>query len=352
MLRQLAARSRASWQSAKQCAAAFHAIPSIDISPLVQQLQVHVATHHPAVQQVAKQLHAACTDVGFFYISGHGVPAQVQEDVLKQARAWFQLPEHVKSQIEIQPETNYRGYQRLGANVTRYDGGFARDFHEAIDLYREVDARQLQIAASPIHGHNQWPVQLPAFDDALRGYIQSMLGLGAVLMEGIALALGLPRQYFAGQRAGQAASYWCARVIHYPPLTQGDAHSVQLSCGEHADYGLLTFVNQEDHVAALQVKNAEGHWITAYPVPGTFVCNLGDMLKVWSNGLYQPTMHRVINADPTQSRVSLPFFYEPCYDALVEPPMELLQRLRMQPREQSVLYGRHLESKVLRNFEL
>ncbi len=55
------------------------------------------------------------------------------------------LQEHVKSQIEIQPETNYRGYQRLGANVTRYDGGFARDFHEAIDLYREVDARQLQV---------------------------------------------------------------------------------------------------------------------------------------------------------------------------------------------------------------
>ena len=51
----------------------------------------------------------------------------------------------MKSQIEIQPETNYRGYQRLGANVTRYDGGFARDFHEAIDLYREVDARQLHV---------------------------------------------------------------------------------------------------------------------------------------------------------------------------------------------------------------
>ena len=43
MLRQLAARSRASWQSAKQCAAAFHAIPSIDISPLVQRQQVRLA---------------------------------------------------------------------------------------------------------------------------------------------------------------------------------------------------------------------------------------------------------------------------------------------------------------------
>ncbi len=28
---------------------------------------------------------------------------------------------------------------------------------------------------------------------------------------------------------------------------------VQLSCGEHSDYGLLTLVNQEGHISALQV---------------------------------------------------------------------------------------------------
>ena len=55
---------------------------------------------------------------------------------------------------------------------------------------------------------------------------------------------------------------------------------MQLSCGEHTDYGLLTFVNQEAHMTALQVKNAAGQWISAAPMPGTFVCNIGDMLKV------------------------------------------------------------------------
>ena len=30
--------------------------------------------------------------------------------------------------------------------------------------------------------------------------------------------------------------------------------SVQLSCGEHTDYGLLTLVNQDSHVSALQVS--------------------------------------------------------------------------------------------------
>lgn len=48
------------------------------------------------------------------------------------------------------------------------------------------------------------------------------------------------------------------------------------------------------------------------------------VLQIWSNGMYRPTPHRVINADPSQSRVSIPFFYEPCYEALVEPPAELI----------------------------
>ena len=36
-------------------------------------------------------------------------------------------------------------------------------------------------------------------------------------------------------------------------------------------------------------------------------------------GLYQSTPHRVLNADPTRSRVSIPFFYEPAFDAQVGP---------------------------------
>ena len=70
----------------------------------------------------------------------------------------------------------------------------------------------------------------------------------AALPSGISLGLGLNESFFEGQRAGD--SYWCMRVIHYPPLTAAsepsDAslpvdgeieRSVQLSCGEHTDYG-------------------------------------------------------------------------------------------------------------------
>lgn len=76
--------------------------------------------------------------MGFFYVTNHGVPESVHKGVLEAARAWFALPDAIKQQIAISPSKAYRGFQALGANVTRYDGGFQRDWHQAIDLYKEV----------------------------------------------------------------------------------------------------------------------------------------------------------------------------------------------------------------------
>ena len=101
----------------------------------------------------------------------------------------------------------------------------------------------------------------------------------------------------------------------------------------------------------MQVKNAAGEWVTAAPIPGTFVCNIGDMMRVWTNGMYEPTLHRVANADRTRSRVSLPFFYEPSFDAVVT-PVTGLKSSRSSKMLPSKHYGRHLESKVFSNFEL
>jgi hypothetical protein len=38
--------------------------------------------------------------------------------------------------------------------------------------------------SSRIHGPNQWPSQLPAFEATTRAYVQRMLGLGHALMRG------------------------------------------------------------------------------------------------------------------------------------------------------------------------
>ena len=49
------------------------------------------------------------------------------------------------------------------------------------------------------------------------------------------------------------------------------------------DYGCLTFLIADEHAkGSLQVKlPATGEWISADPIEGCFVCNIGDMMQVY-----------------------------------------------------------------------
>jgi isopenicillin N synthase-like dioxygenase len=53
-------------------------------------------------------------------------------------------------------------------------------------------------------------------------------------------------------------------------------------------------------------------------VPGSFVCNIGDMLDRMTGGLYRSTPHRVRNPAP-RNRISFPFFFDPNFFVRVQP---------------------------------
>jgi len=163
--------------------------------------------------------------------------------------------------------------------------------------------------------------------------------------------------------------------LRYPPLP--NEHD-GFSCGAHKDYGCLTFLYADPTPNALQVflrrsgaghdlsdlpaeqGDEEGVWITADPVGGCVVCNIGEMWEIWSNGLYKSTLHRVIHRG-SNYRVSIPFFFEPNFDALVKP---LDAALRIQEKQVLVtvdggktkeykptVYGEFLMAKVGNNFD-
>nr|POE71523.1 putative 2-oxoglutarate-dependent dioxygenase [Quercus suber] len=118
---------------------------------------------------------------------------------------------------------------------------------------------------------------------------------------------------------------------------------------EAMDVGLLTLINQDDEITALQIRNLSGEWISAPPIPGTFVCNIGDMLKIYANGLYESTLHRVINNSP-RFRVCIAYFYETSFDTTVEPLETCIQRTGFARNSERAVYGEHLVKKVLNNF--
>ncbi|PKA65840.1 S-norcoclaurine synthase 1 [Apostasia shenzhenica] len=324
----------------------FQAIPIIDVGPLMDKCDDPKMVENQGVLKVVRELDEACRETGFFYVRGHGIPESLVSEVKDVTRKFFDLPFTEKLKIKMSPATGYRGYQRIGENVTLGKP----DIHEAIDCYRPLKHGEYGSLGKVMEGQNLWPDNPSNFKSVMEEYISLLKELARKIMRGIALALGGSSETFEGERAGDP--FWVMRIIGYPGLSNVNNSEMQfndIGCGAHTDYGLLTLVNQDDDVHALQVKNQAGEWIYAVPVPGTFVCNIGDMLKIWSNGIYKPTIHRVVNNNP-KYRVSVVFFYEQNFDTAAEPLDSCKEKVGGVVKYERVVYGEHLVGKVTSNF--
>ncbi|XP_073274465.1 homoarginine-6-hydroxylase 2-ODD-C23 isoform X2 [Primulina huaijiensis] len=324
----------------------FKSIPLIDISPMVEKWDDPNMSLDGGVAQVVQQLHQACREAGFFYVKGHGIPDFFLKEVRSIAHHFFNLPYEEKLKIKLSAATGYRGYQRVGENITKG----VPDMHEAIDCYKEVKPGMYGALGKVMEGSNKWPNDPLNFKNLMEEYINLCTDLSRKIMRGIALALGGSMDAFEGSRAGDP--FWVFRIIGYPvgshPYGQ-EMPKNDIGCGAHTDYGLLTLVNQDDDITALQVRNSEGEWISAMPIPGTFVCNIGDMLKILTNGLYESTLHQVINNSPNY-RVCVAYFYEPNFDAAIEPMDICVQKTGGTKKFEGAVYGKHLVGKVVTNF--
>lgn len=273
-------------------------IPVIDISRLINGTDP---------EAVAKKIGDVCEHLGFLYIVNHGVSAELMTKVQDYTEKFFALPleEKQKLSIENSGET-LRGYiPMFGENV---DPEFTQDFKECFDYASHEEH------VSPFFGPNLMPESsLPGFKETMEAYHAEMLKLANKLIGAIALSLGLPFDYFYKM---QQKPISIQRILHYPPQT-GAISREKIGIGEHTDYGFLTILSQ-DSVGGLQVKNREGQWISAPPIEGSFIVNIGDLVQTYTNDRYISTYHRVINTSGKE-RYSYPFFMDMDFDAVVEP---------------------------------
>ncbi|MCI0391082.1 MAG: hypothetical protein MOB07_20235 [Acidobacteria bacterium] len=164
----------------------------------------------------------------------------------------------------------------------------------------------------------------------------------------------LSRQFFA-QDMESKMEISMFRIFNYPPYDGSPEGEPPWGVGEHTDYGLLTILKQ-DEAGGLQVKS-QTRWMDAHPVPGSFVCNIGDMLDRLTGGRYHSTPHRVRNLS-NRDRLSFPFFFDPNFNAEVAPialdesmPDDRDERWdRASVREFRGRYGDYLLSKVAKVF--
>jgi isopenicillin N synthase-like dioxygenase len=281
---------------------ASNSLPVIDVAGLSGDLA--------ARRSVARELRAACIDTGFFYIKGHGTRLSLIDELFHQSRAFFALPMEQKLPLTMANSRCRHGYEPLKAQTL--EPGAPPDLKEGFLAGEDLAADHPAVLNDPVNvGPNQWPPQLPGFREVMISYVAEMKGLSKTLMRGLALSLDLEEDYFDDFCRDPVLTL---RLLHYPPQPANPAPN-EKGCGAHTDWGGITVLLQDD-AGGLQVLHADGSWISAPPLAGTFVVNIGDLFARWTNNLYRSTVHRVVNTSG-RDRYSVPFFLDGRSDHLV-----------------------------------
>lgn len=321
-------------------------IPIIDISGI---FSASLADR----KAVARQVHAAATNNGFFYIRNHGVPAAVTDAAHESCLAFFRQPQGVKNLANARQSAYFNGYKP--PRTQRINPSESVDNRETFSWTYDprCDPSVPSLASVPPrirsflrvepdgpgedgsgdegqHHLDRFPWSrtgsVPQFAPAVIAYWRSCLALARALVRSFALSLDLDEHFFDAKVTHPDAAL---ALNYYPPLPPTPAQSPerqlspssspqpspqeqeQVSIGSHTDFQLFTILHQ-DTVPGLQVLSRAGQWLNAPPIPGTFVVNIADYLQRITNDVYVSTVHRAINnggGGQHRERVSMPFFF-------------------------------------------
>lgn len=300
-------------------------VPMIDFAPLS-------GGNDQAIEAVAREVDAACREIGFFTVVNHPVPVLLIRRIFAESKRFFDLPLEAKLRLHMRNSANFRGYlpmdQDGDAMSTRGKAVAGFQAHIATDKLRARKPNKnevFQIAAElgpddpmvmagkPLYGANQWPEGIPGFKEAVLDYHTTMVGFSALVASVFARALDLQKDYFVPFYTKPLIQL---RLLHYLPqdeqaaLEGGDSRA-------HCDAGGFTMLQQDD-VGGLEVKMKSGEWIVVPPVENSFVVNIGDSMKMWTNQRFASTLHRVVN-HYGRERYSVGVFANPNYDTVIAP---------------------------------
>jgi isopenicillin N synthase-like dioxygenase len=278
----------------------------------------------------AHRIDDACRDIGFFAISGHGVPPRRIADLRAAAHAFFEQPLAAKlAWRHPVPGTN-RGYHPVGGEAL----SATENEVSPPDLKEFFHVGPVDVTDDPYYtgalgrrhfAPNIWPTAPTDFQRAVTAYYRTMSGLIAFLMRLTALALDRDEAFFDDKVDRSIGTM----RLNYYPAQQGPPRSRQLRAGAHTDYGGFTILSGEDVPGGLQVRSRAGAWLDVRTQPEELVVNIGDLLMRWTNDRWLSNLHRVVNPPytgaPSRARLSIAFFNHPNYDALIEciaPPGE------------------------------
>ena len=286
---------------------ATRAIPVIDFAPAF-------SGEPGGVDAVARNVRHASEHVGFFYLAGHGVSPTLVEAAFEASREFHAMPLEEKMRLRL--NENNIGYLPVNASIQRHSTvhkATRPNYNESFFISSDRSADHPDVVAGkPLRGRNQWPEGHEWMRRTMVEYFDTLEGVGERMLPVLACALDMPPDHFGPFFANEG--HVNLRFLHYPPQPADDDE--QFGQGPHTDNSFITILARMD-VPGLAVRLTSGEWLAPPLIPGTFLVNLGNIMKRWSNDRFLSTAHGVLNASG-RDRYSIAFFYSPNPDAVIE----------------------------------
>jgi isopenicillin N synthase-like dioxygenase len=307
-------------------------IPVIDVGPFIRGEQ--------SAGEVVRAVETAARGIGFFLITGHGVPTEVISRLYDSARAYFDLPEE---------------YKRAHGRGTGSVGGmsFSPIADEALSATLGIktpgDYKESLNFGVRLPG-DAWPDFPVGLEQAFRDYFAAMEALARHLRRIFSSAIGLDPDHFESSFEGHLSAL---RVINYPEQDVAPLPG-QMRAGVHTDYGFMTILRSEASSGGLQVQGRDGRWIDAPSIEDAYVINIADAFMRWTNDEWVSTPHRVANPPRvgvrgTSRRQSIPFFVNPSKDTVIS-CLEPFRAGGKTAKYEPISYGEYIELKTRQAF--
>lgn len=278
-------------------------LPVIDFSKCGLLVECPEDVDQEAYKSVGTELYQAFRSHGFAYIENAGITKKALDDGTEAVSEFFGLPLEKKNEYAKQ-KSNF-GYDPANVTGKRYGVPILHESFRAIS--KSVD--------------DQWP-DIPHLKERCN-YLAEVCRLLAVR---ILTALGagmklkdkdhLTKIHSLMNQEGNLSGL---KFIRYPASKPGDG---PIRYNEHTDFGALTLLFQDD-VGGLQVRNPDGSFVDAEPIPGTIVVNTADVFQVMSGERLKSTVHRVMKPeDPakrSRPRNVIAYFAIPNHHVLMDP---------------------------------
>lgn len=294
-------------------------VPTISLAPFLQNPESAEA------KAVIEDVRVACRSTGFFQITDHGIPSELQRGVFEAAHRFFALPFDEKKKLDASKNVGYRGYDVLASQAYGDDiqPDLKEGYYTGIDI-PPSDPRTGRFFTGP----NVWPssdlLQPEEFKQPCEAYYSAMLALSFRIMELLAQTLPYGADVFENFVANDPAAP--LRLLHYPTpprsqLFNGERdkdQKPQYGASAHTDFGAITLLLQDENPGLEVLDQSTGTWVPIDPNPDAYVVNVGDMLSLWTSEEYKSSVHRVISKNPTD-RYSVVFFLDGNLDCSLDP---------------------------------